>query len=98
MNFPLIITPEAEADLADARAWYEQQRVGLGDDFLVCVEEAFNRIQRMPLTPRTIFQDIRRSLVHRFPYGVFYKVTSDHIAVIAVYHLRRDPRGWQSRA
>jgi hypothetical protein len=35
--------------------------------------------------------------VRRFPYGVFYRVDSDQIAVLAVYHSKRDPRGWQVR-
>ena len=45
MNVPLIITPAAEADLAEAKAWYERQQGGLGEDFLQCVEEALDRIR-----------------------------------------------------
>jgi hypothetical protein len=49
MEFPLIVGPEAEADLADARDWYEERRSGLGREFLQCVSEAFDRIQENPL-------------------------------------------------
>lgn len=42
MNRPLIVNPEAETDLADARAWYDGQRAGLGETFLTRVEEVFN--------------------------------------------------------
>jgi hypothetical protein len=48
MAFPLTINPEAEEDLADAYDWYEEQRSGLGREFLDCVEQVFNRIQRTP--------------------------------------------------
>ncbi len=39
MTYPLTIQPEAEADLAAAFCWYEEQRSGLGLEFLDCVEE-----------------------------------------------------------
>ena len=42
----MIIRPEAETDLVNARDWYEQQREGLGAAFLLCVEEVLERIGR----------------------------------------------------
>jgi len=48
MSLPLNITPEAELDLAEARSWYERQSRGLGEDFLLCVEEALDRIRLLP--------------------------------------------------
>jgi toxin ParE1/3/4 len=97
MNLPLIITPEAEEDLAEAKAWYDRQHRGLGGDFILCVEEAFDRIRCIPEGAREVYPGVRRVVVRRFPYGVFYRVDSDQIAVIAVYDCRRDPRGWQAR-
>jgi toxin ParE1/3/4 len=97
MTLPLIITPEAESDLAEAKAWYDKQRQGLGDEFVLCVEEALERIRRFPAAAVEVFANTRRVLVRRFPYGVFYRTDEDQIALIAVYHSRRDPRGWQSR-
>ena len=98
MSPPLIISPEAEADLAEARAWYDQKRGGLGGEFLLCVEEALDRVRRTPHAVAEVFPTIRRAVVRRFPYGVFYRVDPDQIGVIAVYHSRRNPRGWQTRA
>jgi plasmid stabilization system protein ParE len=40
---------------------------------------------------------VRRGLVRRFPYGVFYVVTDDAIVILAVFHASRDPAGWRSR-
>jgi hypothetical protein len=40
----------------------------------------------------------RLALVRRFPYAVVYRIDDDQITVVAVYHMHRDPRGWQSRA
>jgi toxin ParE1/3/4 len=98
MTLPLIIREEAEADLAYARKWYDQQRAGLGDEFILCVDAAFERIRRMPEVNPILHKGVRRALVRRFPYGVFYRFEVDYISVLAVMHNRRDPRRWQSRA
>ena len=98
MTLPLIITPEAEEDLADAGAWYERQREGLGERFILCIEAALDQIRRAPAMATEVYPGVRRVVVRKFPYGVFYRVDPDQIAVIAVYHSKRDPKGWQSRA
>jgi plasmid stabilization system protein ParE len=95
---PLIINPEAEADLAVAKAWYDGRRPGLGEDFLLCVEEVFEGVRRTPELHGKVFQELRLALVRRFPYAVVYRADEDQVTVVAVYHTRRDPRGWQSRA
>jgi plasmid stabilization system protein ParE len=95
---PLIVNPEAEADLADARAWYERQRRGLGDELLECVEEVFHRLRGSPELFGRAFEELRLARVRRFPYLVVFRVDEDQVTVVAIYHARRDPRGWQDRA
>jgi hypothetical protein len=48
MSLTVIISPEAERDIAEASGWYEGQRAGLGNEFLLAVEEARDRICSMP--------------------------------------------------
>jgi plasmid stabilization system protein ParE len=91
---PLIVNPEAEADLEEARAWHEAQRQGLGDEFLECVREVFDRIQPARHLYGKVYQELRLALVRRFPYAVVYRVDDEQITVVAVYHTRREPRGW----
>jgi len=98
VSLPLIVNPEAETDLAEAKQHYDAQRDGLGDEFLESVGQALERIRQAPLSPRKVFQELRRVLVRRFPYAVFYRADDDQITVVAIYHARRDPRGWQDRA
>jgi plasmid stabilization system protein ParE len=97
MSRPLIITPEAEKDLALAKSWYDDKRAGLGDRFVLCVEAALAEIMRAPEGSREVHPGVRRIVVRKFPYGIFYRVDPDQIVIIAVYHSKRDPRGWQSR-
>lgn len=93
----LLVKPEAEADLAEAYDWYEEQRPGLGDDLLLCVEGAIDTARRNPEMFAVVHGEARRALTRRFPYGVFYIVEPERIVVLAIYHSSRDPEGWQRR-
>ena len=97
MSLPLIVTPEAEADMAEAKAWYEGRRTGLGEDFVLCVEAALEHVRRAPGAARQVQPGVRCVALQRFPYGVFYRVDPEQIAVLAVYHASRDPEGWKTR-
>jgi toxin ParE1/3/4 len=97
MSLPLIITPKAEADLAEATSWYQQKREGLGEEFILCVEAGLDQIRRAPKGASEVQPGVRRVVVSRFPYGIFYRVDPDQIAVLAVYHSKRDLGGWQER-
>jgi len=94
---PVIISPEAEADLADAYQWYEQRVEGLGDEFLLCVEACIRSVARSPKIYQKVHKNIRRALVRRFPYGVFFIEEVNHIRVVAVFHAHRNPVIWRDR-
>ncbi len=68
----LIIRPDAEIDIAEGYGWYEQQRDGLGVEFMEEVSAVINAIHAEPLRFPKTFRQLRRALVHRFPYGVFF--------------------------
>ncbi len=98
MKKRLIVRPAAEADLAEACGWYEQQVRGLGAQFLLCVDGVMASIQRNPqLYPVVHKGVIRRALTRRFPYGVYYVEAKRAVSVIAVVHAKRNPRVWQDR-
>lgn len=48
MAAELILAPEAEQDIAEAYGWYEDQRSGLGEEFLSCVDACIEAICRAP--------------------------------------------------
>jgi hypothetical protein len=50
-------------DIAEAREWYEARRSGLGEELLLSIEEALDRIREMPEGPAKVFQNIRRAFV-----------------------------------
>jgi len=98
VSFPLDFHPKAQDEIDEAYAWYEQQRAGLGEEFLSAIREVLDRIQQSPSVYAQVYRDVRRGLTRRFPYGVFSRVEADRIVVLAVYHSHRRPRGWQGRA
>ena len=97
MTRRLVLRPAAEDEVRDAHDWYEQRRVGLGAEFIACIDSASEWIVRSPEEHPVVHRDVRRFLVRRFPYGVFYLIESDAIVVLAVFHGRRDPTHWQRR-
>jgi plasmid stabilization system protein ParE len=90
--------PEAEAEFRHAFDYYEKCEKGLGYDFAVEVYSAIERAVSYPKTWPIIEDEIRRTLVRRFPYGILYTVEPDEILIIAVMHLHRDPEYWKKRA
>ncbi|MBO1351827.1 MAG: hypothetical protein EBE86_032680 [Hormoscilla sp. GUM202] len=65
----LIILPEAELDIVEAYDWYEERELGLGEEFLRCVDACIQYILRHPEAYQMIYEEYRRALVRRFPYG-----------------------------
>jgi hypothetical protein len=95
MNFEF--HPEAEEEFKDAIAYYENCDAGLGLDF---AREVFISIQHavdFPSMWSEIDHEIRRCLVHRFPYGVLYSIEPVGIFILAVMNLHRDPDYWKHR-
>jgi plasmid stabilization system protein ParE len=91
------LRPEAEQDLAEAARWYEERRPGLGLEFLDEALATFSAIAERPLASAAVYGSLRRALLHRFPFGVFFLVDDDGAVVIGVLHGIRDPRRWKSR-
>ncbi len=92
-----VFHPEAEAELNAAIDWYEARASGLGAAFSEEVRAAVGRAQAFPLAWQVLEGDIRRTLVHRFPYGVLYAPESGRLFIIAVMHLRQRPGYWRGR-
>lgn len=73
-SYSVELLPDVELDLKDAYAYFEQCRNGLGSDFILCVEDSLSKVQRNPEQYVVVHNEIRRVLIKRFPYGVFYKI------------------------
>lgn len=72
MTLEVRLRPEAEQDLADAAAWYEEQRKGLGHEFLNEVLTMLSSIAETPVMYPNVYRSTRRAVIHRFPFGVYF--------------------------
>jgi len=97
LMWTLIVRPEAERDMAEAYDWYERQRPGLGEDFLLRVEAGLDSIRNDPHLCANIYLHVKRKLIRRFPYGLFYVIAEERVSVLAVMHAKRHPRHWLDR-
>jgi len=88
----------AEQEMFDAAAYYELQVSGLGQDFLTKVASAVADIAENAERWPVVRLNVRRRLVHRFPYGLLYRVDPDEVVVLAVAHLHRHPTYWVERS
>ncbi len=89
--------PEAEEEFSNAVDYYEEVEPGLGYEFSVEVYETICRAAEFPKSWSVIEDDIRRSLVTRFPYGILYTEIAGDIYILAVMHLHRHPDYWKNR-
>ena len=95
----VIVRPAAAADIDDAYQWYEAQRPGLGEEFLMALNATRDRVVEQPEAYPVLQRATRRALIpNRFPYGLFYRVYGDTIVIVACMHAKRDPRRWQRRS
>ena len=97
MNRELIFEPEAEAEIAEAGDWYDQQNPGLGTDFVRAVDRTLAAIQQNPFQYQTVWRHFRRAGITRFPYGLTYSVSDRDITVVSCFHDRRNPKVWKKR-
>jgi plasmid stabilization system protein ParE len=97
MAVKLIFVQEAQQDIEEAYGWFEEQRIGLGEDFLSCVDACIQNICRIPELYPKIHEDYRRALVRRFPYAVFYEYTEAKVVVYSIFHTSQNPQKWRIR-
>jgi plasmid stabilization system protein ParE len=89
--------PEALAEYDAAAAYYAACQPGLEIRFIDAVQAAIRRACEAPERSRKFDGDIRRCLVHVFPYAVLYSIEKGFIYIVAVTHCHREPGYWKER-
>ena len=94
MRYNIVILSEAEADIDNAYIWYELRQINLGNKFFKKVEESIKFISNNPYGYKEIYKGIRRYVINKFPYGIYYKLNIEHkeIQIIGVIHFKRSKR------
>ena len=87
----------ASYELELAIDYYNQQKPGLGHEFLTEIKYTIKRITNFPEAWHPLSARTRRCLTRRFPYGVIYQIRKDGILIIAISHLHQKPFNWLDR-
>ena len=98
MTRRFVVRVPAERDIQSAFEWYESQQHGLGDEFLTAVHQCLETVRSVPESVSVLYRDVRRAVVSRFPYLIFYVVQPTLVSILAVLHQSRDPGTWPRRS
>ena len=93
----VLLREEARTGVLEAFAWYEERRSGLGVEFRDALEATIARAVRHPLAYAAGDRGLRRALVSRFPYAVYFRIYPDALVVVGVMHGRRHPKLLKTR-
>lgn len=97
MSLPVVLRPEATKDAAEAIGYFDALRPGLGQAFLIQVQDVLLRISGMPEIHGIVWRNVRAARLRRFTYVVYYRVHEDRLEVLGVVQGNRDAAVWQSR-
>ncbi len=92
MKYSLLVSETAYEDAAVIFDWYETKLTGLGDRFINELEVAKADLLNNPLAFAKWNKSIRRMVMRKFPYKLFYKIYEDEILILAIIHARRSNR------
>jgi toxin ParE1/3/4 len=81
----------AERDLEEAEDWYDEQRPGLGAEFRQTIADLFARLAANPQIYPKVHGEIRRAVLRRFPYLVYFLIEDTKVIILGVLDSRRDP-------
>lgn len=97
MNLKVSFHRAASKELVEASVWYESKRLGLAIDFLAEIDRCLLLAAKNPHQFVSVYEDVRRIVVKRFPYSVYFRAERHRIVVLAVFHSNRNPTAWLSR-
>ncbi len=89
MSFKIVFSDKADSDFNKIAYWYKSIREGLDDEFILCLEIEIEVVKRNPLLFEKIYENVRKTVLHRFPYNLYYIVEEDKIVVLAIAHQKR---------
>jgi toxin ParE1/3/4 len=84
--------PAVEAELMEIRRYYEERSPGLGTQFVDEFERQVLLLAAAPERWMVIKADVRRCLMRRFPYIIYFRrFDTDLLMITVVKHQRRHP-------
>ena len=90
MRYALLVEEAAEDEITEIGNWYQRQQKGLGVDFLIKLGDALDLIRHRPFSFPEVEPEIRRVIMKKYPYVIYFAVLGKRISVLRVRHTSRD--------
>ena len=90
--------PEAEQEFLEAVSRYEKEVPGLGEQMEAEIQVATNLLSQYPDIGTPVDAELRKLVLHRFPYYLIYSALPDKLYILALAHERRKPGYWDKRS
>lgn len=99
MQYNLVVTNNADADIEDAMDWYESKQKGLGKRYLLSVKTCVKLIFKNPFAFAVIYLQIRKANTQNFPFPLYFRINeiSNEVIIFAVIHNSRSELAWLKR-
>ena len=93
----VVFRPEADAGLVAAVAYYGKIEEALAERFLQDMKRLVGELSAHPKTFRLFDPPARRHFSFTFPFAVIYLEQEDHLWIVALMHMKREPGYWKER-
>lgn len=93
----VIVLPDAEIDIKESVEFYDEQDEKLSSSFINIIDTSFKEIKKTPETFPLIKYDIRKFVVNKFSFCIYFVNRLEAIYIIAVFHDKRNPKDLYKR-
>jgi plasmid stabilization system protein ParE len=97
MTWEIAYHKEVKGEIKSAYRRYEKEKEGLGEEFAECVHGQIAYLEMNPKIHAKVFKDVRKAVVKRFPFCIYYTIEGDRVFILSVFHTRQNPAKWQAR-
>lgn len=91
MSFKVAYKPLAQLEIAEAYAWYAQSEIAMGAPFMTELERVDGFLSRNPHLYPCLEAEVRRAILSRFPYSLYFVINGDTVNVLSCFHQHRKP-------
>lgn len=95
--FSVVVSDEAEIDFDKSYKYYYEDSTKVADTFFKRINIGFENIKQNPSSYPIVHEDVRKYVVKKFPFVIYYRIVDSAIQVIAIFHTSRNPEIWNKR-
>lgn len=96
-QFSIELSEEAEIDFDKSYKYYYEDSPKVADTFFNIINLGFENILKNPNSFPIAHKDMRKYVLQKFPFVIYYRKVDLTIQVIAIFHNSRNPQIWNDR-